>query len=60
MKKIETVSLIGLGAVGAAYGSKLHDSLKDLFQVVASEKRIKKYESKGIKVNFYLNHFNPR
>ena len=27
MKKIETVSLIGLGAVGAAYGSKLHDSL---------------------------------
>ena len=51
VKRIERVSLIGLGAVGAAYGSKLHDSLNDSFQVVASEERIQKYESKGIKVN---------
>ncbi|WP_065409635.1 ketopantoate reductase family protein [Pseudobacillus wudalianchiensis] len=51
MKKIETVSLIGLGAVGAAYGSKLHDMLKDSFQVVASKERIQRYENTGIIVN---------
>ena len=51
MKKIKTVSLIGLGAVGAAYGSKLHDVLKDSLQVVASNERIQRYENKGIVVN---------
>lgn len=29
LKKIKTVSLIGLDAVGAAYGSKLHDVLME-------------------------------
>lgn len=58
VKKIERVSLVGLGAVGAAYGSKLHDTLKDSFQVVASEERIKKYESTGIVVNGRDYHFH--
>ncbi|MEW9670075.1 ketopantoate reductase family protein [Ammoniphilus sp. 3BR4] len=57
MKKIEKVSLVGLGAIGAAYGSKLHDLLKDSFQVVANEERIKKHESNGIKVNDRVYHF---
>ncbi|MCQ6274922.1 ketopantoate reductase family protein [Bacillus sp. V3B] len=58
MKKIKTVSLVGLGAIGAAYGSKLHDSLKDSFQVVADEKRINKYQKSGIQINNQTYHFN--
>lgn len=58
VKKIETVTLVGLGAIGAAYGSKLHDALNNSLQVVANEKRIKRYESHGIKVNDRVYHFN--
>ena len=58
MKKIDTVTLVGLGAIGAAYGSKLHDSLKDSFQVVANEVRIQKYQKSGILINNQVFHFN--
>src|SRR3954464_13027421 len=58
MKKINTVSLVGLGAIGAAYGSKLHDSLKDSFQVVANEERIQKYRKNGMQINNQVYHFN--
>jgi 2-dehydropantoate 2-reductase len=58
VKNIETVSLIGLGAIGAVYGSKLHDALNDGFRVVANEERIRKYESNGIKVNDQTYHFH--
>ena len=58
MKTINTVSLVGLGAIGAAYGSKLHDTMKDSFQVVANEERIKKYQKNGIQINDHAYHFN--
>ncbi|WP_338469398.1 ketopantoate reductase family protein [Niallia sp. XMNu-256] len=58
MKKIEKVTLVGLGAIGAAYGSLLHDSLQDSFQLVASEQRINKYQKNGIKINDEGYHFN--
>ena len=58
MKKINTVTLVGLGAIGAAYGSKLHDSLKDSFQVVANEDRIQKYQKNGMLINNQVYHFN--
>lgn len=58
MKKIKTVSLVGLGAIGAAYGSKLHDALKDSLQVVANENRINKYQKSGIQINDQTYHFN--
>ena len=58
VRKIETVSLIGLGAIGAAYGSRLHDFLNDSLQVVTNEQRIQKYKNKGIKVNGRDYHFN--
>ena len=51
VEKIETVSLVGLGAIGAAYGSLLHDHLKDSFRVVANEERIDKYRKNGIMIN---------
>jgi len=50
--------MIGLGAIGAAYGSKLHDYLNDSFQVVANEERIQKYEKNGVKVNGREYQFN--
>lgn len=57
MGKIQSVTLIGLGAIGATYGSKLHDALGNSFKVVASAERIKKYEAKGIKINDKPYHF---
>lgn len=58
MKNIQTVSLVGLGAIGAAYGSILHDSLKDSFRVVANENRIARYKKNGLKINNEEYHFN--
>lgn len=58
MRKINSVSLIGLGAIGAAYGSKLHHNLGDSFTVVANEKRISRYQKSGIKVLDNIYHFN--
>lgn len=58
MRKIETVSLIGLGAVGAAYGSRLHTALGDSFRVVADDKRITRYKKEGICVNGVVQNFH--
>lgn len=58
MRKIESVSLVGLGAIGAAYGSRLHDELKESFRVVANKKRIDKYSNSGVNVNGDIYHFN--
>nr|WP_295970748.1 ketopantoate reductase family protein [uncultured Bacillus sp.] len=58
MRKIETVSLIGLGAIGATYGSKFHDTFHESFQVVADPERIKKYEKNGIQINNRNFHFH--
>lgn len=51
MKKINTVSLVGLGAIGAVYGSKLHTLLGESFRVVADSNRIKKLQANRIRVN---------
>jgi len=58
MTQINSVSLIGLGAIGASYGSRFHDFLGDSFQVVAEPARIKKYKEQGISVNGKEYHFN--
>jgi 2-dehydropantoate 2-reductase len=50
MKEIKTVSLIGMGAIGAAYGSRLHNHLGKNFTVVANEERIRRIQKKGIGV----------
>lgn len=58
MKTIKTVSLIGLGAIGATYGGKLHDALNESFKVVVNEERIDRYRKSGIKINDQDYHFN--
>lgn len=52
MKTIETVSLIGLGAVGSAYLSKISETLPlDRIRVVADGERAERYEASGVSVN---------
>ena len=47
---IHTVTLIGLGAIGAACRSKLHDYLGEKFTVLANEERISRYKKNGIQI----------
>ncbi|WP_337018199.1 ketopantoate reductase family protein [Oceanobacillus massiliensis] len=58
MGNIQKVSLIGLGAIGAAYGSKLHSLLNESLTVVANEERINRYRSSGLEVDGSVYHFN--
>lgn len=62
MKKINNVSLIGLGAIGAAYGTKLHDHIPDSFQVIANSERIKRYQDNPFQINgkeYRFNYITP-
>lgn len=49
--KIERISMIGLGAIGLAYATKLHDAMGDRFRVIVDEGRKKRYEEEGFYVN---------
>jgi len=51
MGAIRTVSLIGLGAIGAAYGSKLQEYLGDSFRVIANAERVSRYEKSPFEIN---------
>jgi 2-dehydropantoate 2-reductase len=48
---ITKISLIGLGGIGAAYASKLHDMAPEDIKVIASKERIKRYQAEGISIN---------
>ena len=52
MKSIETISLIGLGAIGSANLAKISESVSmDKIRVVASGERAARYRYKGVSVN---------
>ncbi len=51
MKKIESVCLSGLGAVGCVYASLIHDSESARLSVVADAERIGRYARDGITIN---------
>ncbi|WAH36951.1 ketopantoate reductase family protein [Alicyclobacillus dauci] len=51
MKRIENVSLIGLGAIGAAYASRLHDMDPDCIQIIADENRMRRLQGREVLVN---------
>ena len=51
MKEIKTVSLIGLGAVGSYFASKLQPVLGDGLRVVAAGERKKRIEAEGLMIN---------
>jgi 2-dehydropantoate 2-reductase len=48
---INKISLIGLGGIGAAYASKLHDMNPDCLQVIANKERNERYKEQGIHIN---------
>lgn len=51
MKEIKKVEVIGLGAIGAAYSSKIFDYDPSIITVIADKERIQRYREKGVKVN---------
>lgn len=51
MKPIKTVSLIGLGAIGATFGGKLYDGLHESFKIVVDKERIERYKKQGVTIN---------
>lgn len=57
--KIQTVSVIGLGALGAMFAAQMQENLAySQLRVVADEKRIQRYQKEGIYVNGKLCAFN--
>lgn len=52
LKQIETVAVVGLGAIGASYLAKIADETSiENTRVVASGNRAEKYKQNGVKVN---------
>ena len=51
MGKIKNISLIGLGAIGCAYGSKLYDMDPEAVKVIAGGERVKRYREDGFFIN---------
>lgn len=51
MHRIETVYIVGLGAMGAIYASKFHEALPGGVRVVAGPERKARYEREGVRVN---------
>lgn len=51
MKEIESVALIGLGAVGAVLGTRLQDTVPERFTVIADAPRRQKLNRDGIDFN---------
>ena len=58
VSEINKVVLIGLGALGCAYASKLHDLNPACFAVVAGGKRANDYKSHGFFINSKRYDFN--
>lgn len=58
MKKIEKVTLIGLGAMGVFFAPKLADYLgKDNFRVLAGGERRERLQREGVTLNGVTHHF---
>lgn len=58
MKKIEKVSMIGLGALGILFGSKLSQNLGENFRVIANAERIARYAQTPFTSNGEVCSFN--
>ena len=51
MKKIEKISLIGLGAMGVFFAARLFETYDENFRVIADGERKRRLETKGVTVN---------
>lgn len=57
MKKIEKVSLIGLGAIGSVYASKFYDKDPESITIIANKERKEKMKQ-GVLINNKTYYFN--
>ena len=51
MKKIDNVTIVGLGALGCAYAAKLYDMNPDGVKILAGGERAKRYKAEGFFIN---------
>lgn len=51
MKKLQNISLIGLGAIGAAYASKLYDIDPGCVKIITGRERLERYSKSGFVIN---------
>ncbi len=58
MKKIETIAVAGLGAIGAAYASKLYDINPQSVKFIANQERAERYRRTGFTINGKPYDFN--
>lgn len=58
MKEIQNVLILGLGAIGSIYATKLQDFDSSCVKVLLDEARYEKYSQRGIKFNGRDYHFN--
>lgn len=58
MKRLERISMIGLGAIGAAYGSKLYDMDPECLRVIVSKERAERYSKNGFIINNKTYNFS--
>ena len=58
MREVKRISIIGLGAIGATYASKLHDMDSKCLKVITDAARYEKYIAKGFVINDKSYNFN--
>jgi len=58
MKEIKRISLIGLGAIGSTYASKLHDMDTNCLSIITDRERYEKYSTRDFVVNDKNYQFN--
>ncbi|SFT11717.1 ketopantoate reductase family protein [Mucilaginibacter polytrichastri] len=56
--QINTVYILGIGAVGGLYGAKLHDMDSSILKVIASGDRIARLKQTGLNINGKVYQFN--
>lgn len=58
MNKINNVLVIGLGAIGSIYATRLYNYRQDFIKVLLDEARLEKYQTNGIFFNGIKYHFS--
>ncbi|MEW9121791.1 MAG: ketopantoate reductase family protein [Thermotaleaceae bacterium] len=58
MIEINRIVVAGLGAIGSAYGSKLHDLKPEAVKFIVNEERKERYQQLGLRVNGKNYDFN--
>jgi len=58
MNKINKISIMGLGGIGATYASKLHDMDQSCLKVIVNKERKERYSKDGFIINDKKYNFN--